>query len=307
MEFDPVLWGLHLFLLLVAPPFFLGVIAKTKGWFVGRNGPPLLQLYYDLFKLFRKGAVYSKTTSSIFRMAPAAIFILLIFAGLFLPIGGAALLYFRGDIILFAYLLGFTRFLLILAAMDTGSSFEGMGASREVTFGALSELAFFLLLVVLVVTTGALSLNGIFQWESLHSTFKPVFLLLFFSFFLILLTENSRIPIDDPATHLELTMIHEVMILDTSGPDLGFILYGASIKLFLFMTFAVSLLWPQTGGWSWFSLGFFLLKILGVAVAIGVVESSNARLRLIKIPQLLIANFVVTIFALLVAIFGRAL
>lgn len=307
MEFNLNLWLVHAVLLFALPPFFLGVIAKTKAFFAGRKGPPLLQLYYDLFKLFRKGAVISKTTSPIFRMVPMAILVLLWMAGFLLPIGGVAPIHFAGDIILFAYFLGFVRFLTILAAMDTGSSFEGMGASREATFGALSELAFFLILVVLVVMTGTFSLNGVFQWESVHSTFKPVFLLLFFSFFLILLTENSRIPIDDPATHLELTMIHEVMILDNSGFDLGLMLYAASIKLFLFMTFAISLLWPETNGWTTLAFGSFLLKITGMAVAIGVVESANARLRLIKVPQFLVANFVVTVFALLVAVFGRGM
>ncbi|MDP2599328.1 MAG: NADH-quinone oxidoreductase subunit H [Deltaproteobacteria bacterium] len=305
MESDPILWVVHVALLLAAPPFFLGVIAKTKAWFAGRKGPPLFQLYYDLYKLFQRGTVTSKTATFVFRAAPAVIFILLVAAGLLIPIGGAAPIHFQGDIILFAYLLGMARFLMILSAMDTGSSFEGMGASREAAFGALSELAFFLILVVLAVMTRTLSLNGIFQWESFHSTFQPVFLLLLFSFFLILLTENSRMPIDDPATHLELTMIHEVMILDTSGPDLGLILYGASIKLFIFMTFAVSLLWPETRSWDWTAFASFLVKIGGMAVAIGVVEAANARLRLLKIPQFLIANFVVTVFALLVAVFGR--
>ena len=298
MESDPVLWGTHLILLLASPPLFSGIIAKTKALVQGRKGPPLLQNYFDLIKLFRKGNVFSKTTSFFFRIAPSALLPLILTAGLLIPMGQASPLHFEGDLILLAFLLAFGRFLLILAAMDTGSSFEGMGASREAAFGALTELAFFLVLVVLADTTGEISLSGIFGWTTLHSTLNPVFILLFFSFFLILLTENSRIPFDDPATHLELTMIHEVMILDTSGPDLGIILYGASVKLFLFMALAVSLLWP--GG-----LVSFLLKMAGISVAIGVVESTNARFRLTKIPQFLVANFILTVFALLVAIFGR--
>ncbi len=303
MASDSLPMAVSLFILLALPPFFLGVIAKTKAFFAGRKGPPLLQVYYDLLKLFRKGAVYSQTASPLFRMAPIFIFVSVFFAGLFLPLLGKAPLHFEGDLILFAYLLALARFVLILAALDVGSSFEGMGASREATFGAFSELAFFMGLVVLGVMAHATSLSDIFSWELAHSTLKPAFLLLFFSFFLILLTENSRIPIDDPNTHLELTMIHEVMVLDTSGPDLGLILYGASVKLFLFMALAVFLLWPQPAAWEWISLGTLFLKMTGMAIAIGVVESTNARLRLIKIPQLLIANFVVTVFALLVTLF----
>lgn len=290
-------------LVTVLPPFFLGVIAKTKAFFSGRKGPPLFQVYYDLIKLFQKGAVYSQTTSPLFRIAPLFIFVLILFTSCFLPLAGKAPIHFEGDLILFAYSLALVRFILILAAMDVGSSFEGIGASREATFGAFSELALFMGLIVLSVTTHSTSLSDIFSWGSSHATLKPVFLLLFFSFFLILLTENARIPIDDPNTHLELTMIHEVMILDYSGPDLGLILYGSSIKLFLFMALSVFLLWPQPLPWEWISIGSLFLKMTGMAIVIGVVESTNARLRLIKIPQLLIANFVVAVFALLVTVF----
>lgn len=296
---------IHCILLLLAPPFFLGVIAKTKAFFAGRKGPPLFQLYFDLIKLFRKGTVYSQTTSPIFRAAPVLIFATTFAAGLFLPLAGKSLFHFSGDILLFAYLLALGRFFIILAAMDVGSSFEGMGASREAAFGAFSELAFFMGLVVLIIAARALSLNEIFEWESVHATLTPVVLLLFFSFFILMLTENSRIPIDDPNTHLELTMIHEVMVLDTGGPDLGLILYAASMKLFLFMALAAALIWPPQHGAGWLGVGEFFLKILGMSVAIGVVESTNARLRLIKIPQFLIANFVVTVFALLVTLFSR--
>lgn len=296
---------IHLIFLLLAPPLFLGVIAKTKAFFAGRKGPPLFQLYYDLFKLFRKGAVYSQTTSPIFRLAPVLIFAVTFAAGLFLPLAGKSPIHFSGDILLFAYLLALGRFFIILAAMDVGSSFEGMGSSREAAFGAFSELAFFMGLVVLVIATHALSLNEIFEWESVHASLTPVVLLLFFSFFILMLTENSRLPIDDPNTHLELTMIHEVMVLDTGGPDLGLILYAASMKLFLFMALAAALIWPPQHGAGWLGVGEFFLKILGMSVAIGVVESTNARLRLIKIPQFLIANFVVTVFALLVTLFSR--
>lgn len=284
----------HVLLLLATPPLFLGIIARVKALFAGRRGPPLFQVYYDLFKLFRKGMVVSQTTSVFFRIAPPVIFFTLVAAGLFLPLTGASPVHFEGDFILFAYLLALARFFLILSALDCGSSFEGMGASREAAFGAFTELAFFLGLIVLKIASSAGSLTDFFHWEGGLAS-KPVLLLLFVAFFLILLTENSRIPIDDPNTHLELTMIHEVMILDTSGPALGLILYGSAIKLFLFLGLTASLLPPVIP---------LSLRLIGIAVAVGVVESANARLRLVKIPQLLVANFIIMVFALLVVTFG---
>lgn len=307
MEFNGVLALIHLFILLVCPPFFLGVIAKTKAFFSGRRGPPLFQPYRDLIKLFRKGTVYSAVSSFSVRIAPVVIFSALLGAGLLFPLFGIAPLHFEGDIILFAYLLALGRFWVLLAALDVGSSFEGMGGSREATFGALSELAFFLGLIVLVVTSHSSSLTTVFHWELLHNVWHPIFLLLFVVFFIILLTENSRMPVDDPNTHLELTMVHEVMVLDYGGSDLGFVLYGAAIKLFLFMAFIVSLLWPPVPALDPFSLALFFLKITAMALLIGTVESVTARLRLIKVPQLLIANFVISLFALLIALSARGI
>lgn len=305
MEYDGVLLAAHGVTLLLFPPFFLGVIAKTKAFMAGRQGPPLLQPYSDIIKLFRKGTVTSNASSFILGLAPIVMMSAMVTAGLLFPLLGRSPIHFEGDIILFAYLFALARFWMLLAAFDVGSSFEGMGASREATFGALSELAFFLGLIVLALTSHSTSLMTAFHWKLTHFGWQPVFLLLFVTLVFTTLTENSRMPVDDPNTHLELTMIHEVMILDYSGVDLGCILYGASIKLFLFMAFAVSLLWPQTVVWSSSAFAFFFLKMSGMAIIIGVVESVTARLRLIKIPQLLVANFVVALFALLVALSGR--
>ncbi len=295
----------QLFFLLVIPPFFGGIITKVKAFFSGRKGPPVLQPYYDLAKLFRKERIYSFSSSFLTRFVPPVSFILYLAAGLLFPCWGPSPIAFRGDLILFAYLLALSRFLILLMALDAGSSFEGMGASREATLGALSELAFFLGWVVLAVLSQTTSLSEIFQWKDHSGMFNPAPLLLFVSFFIILLTENCRIPIDDPSTHLELTMIHEVMILDLSGPDLALILYGNSIKLFIFMALAASLLAPYGPLGEIQSMERLLIKVTGIAFTIGVVESMNARLRWIKIPQLLMANFVMMTFALLVILFER--
>jgi formate hydrogenlyase subunit 4 len=296
---------LHLFVIIVAPPFFVGVINRVKSIFAGRKGPPILQLYFDVFKLLRKGAVYSKSTSQVFRMVPMIVLACVIFAGVLFPFTGSGLVGFWGDAILFVYLFALARFAIISAALDTGSSFEGMGASREATFGAFAELTVFIVIITLAVITRSLSLNGIFMWDGGHFALEPATILLFLAFFFILLTENSRMPIDDPNTHLELTMIHEVMVLDYSGPDLGIVLYGASVKLFIFMAFASTLICPNTWHGPVVTTGILMIKVLIVAILIGVVESVTARIRLIKIPQSLIAAFVLSLFGLVVAVFAR--
>ncbi len=297
----------HLAILAVLSPLFPGLIAKTKAFLVGRKGPPLLQTYYDLFRLFKKDFVISRSASWVLRLAPIAILASLFTAGLLLPVGSAAPLHFEGDVILFVNLLAVVRFFSILGAMDVGSSFEGMGASREATFGVLSELSFFLGLIALSVMSGSVSLNQMLLGVKTGPLLSPALFLLFGTFFLNLLAENSRMPVDDPATHLELTMIHEVMILDYAGPDLGMILYGASIKLFLFLIVVVSILWPSGENISVVAPLLTIVKACFAAIAIGVLETAIARLRLIKIPQLLIANFVVTALALLVTLLAKGL
>ena len=214
---------LHVSALLALPPLVLGVVNRTKAIVGGRKGQPLLQAYFDLAKLLRKGAVYSRTTSWVFRAGPIVGLAAIASAGLLLSMGGApALVSFGGDFVLFAYLLGLARFATALAALDTGSAFEGMGAAREVTFASLAKPALFLVLLVLARATGTLSLSGMLgpglaaAWG--HAA--PALVLAAIALFVVALAENSRIPVDDPNTHLELTMIHEVMVLDHSGPDI---------------------------------------------------------------------------------------
>ncbi|WP_242341352.1 MULTISPECIES: respiratory chain complex I subunit 1 family protein [Anaeromyxobacter] len=291
---------LHLAALLALPPLLLGVVNRTKSIFAGRVGPPLLQPYLDLAKLLRKGAVYSRTTTWVFRAGPIVGLAAVASAGLLLSMGGApAALSFAGDFVLFAYLLGLARFATALAALDTGSAFEGMGAAREVTFASLAEPALFLCLLVLARATGTLSLSGMLgpalpgAWGSAG----PALLLAAIAVFVIALAENSRIPVDDPNTHLELTMIHEVMVLDHGGPDLAFILYGASLKLFLFGAILSRLVLGRGDG-ALASEALFFLGVLCFAVGVGVVESVMARLRIVRVPQLLVGASVLSVFAL---------
>jgi formate hydrogenlyase subunit 4 len=292
---------IHLFLAAVFPPLLLGVIGKTKAAFAGRVGPPLLQPYYDLIKLWRKGAVFSSTTTWVFRAGPVVALAATALAALLLPLGGhAAPLSFTGDLILFAYLLGLARFFTAAAALDTGSAFEGMGAAREVTFACLAEPALFFGLVALAKLSGALDLTSMFAWslpEEWHTRGAALVLVLV-SWFIVLLAENARIPFDDPNTHLELTMIHEVMILDHSGPALGMILYGAALKLFLFAALVTGLVVPFGYFEEWSAWALFLAAMLLVAVAVGVVESIMARLRLQYVPHLLVAACVLPAFGI---------
>jgi formate hydrogenlyase subunit 4 len=286
---------------LVAPPLLLGVIWRVKAIVAGRQGPPLLQPYFDLLRLARKGAVFSRTTSWVFRAGPVVGLAAILAAGLVVPLGGPhAAVSVTGDFVLLAYLLGLARFATVLAALDTGSSFEGMGASREVTYSALAEPALFLGLASLVRSTGGLDLAHLLgaglarSW----STDGPALLLVASAIFVVALAENARVPVDDPATHLELTMIHEVMVLDHSGPDLAMITYGASLKLWLFGALVVKLALGARLADPWAAFVAFLGGELLFAVAIGAVESNMARLRLVRVPQLLIGASVLSGFAL---------
>jgi formate hydrogenlyase subunit 4 len=295
----------HVVALFAFPPLLFGVIVKTKAVFAGRVGAPILQPYRDLAKLLRKGSVWSRTTTWVFRAGPVVSLAGVAVAATLVPLGGSPpLCAFEGDFVMFAALLGLARFATILAALDTGSAFEGMGAAREATFAALAEPALFLGLLVLVVTSGDLSLSGMLgptlaaSWARAGASLVLVLCCLF----IVLLAENSRIPVDDPNTHLELTMIHEVMVLDHGGPALGLIQYGAALKLHLFVALvariAVPAAWSHPG-WSW---AFVFGSGLAIAVAIGVVESTMARLRLTHIPRLLIAACLLSAFAIVLLV-----
>ena len=286
---------------IVLAPLFLGVINRTKALFAGRAGAPLLQLYFDLFKLARKGAVYSRTTTWVFRLAPIAALAAAITALLLLPQGGfQAPISFPGDFLLLIFLLGTSRFLTVIAALDTGSSFEGMGASREAAFSALAEPVLLLCLAVAVRESGERSLSGIVggltgaDWQRAG----PALVLVSASLLAVLLAENSRIPVDDPNTHLELTMIHEVMVLDHGGPDLALILSGAAIKLWVMAAILVGLVLPGRTGSAWLDSLVFLLGMLLLAVVIGVIESTIARLRLSRVPQFLVGAGAFAVMAL---------
>jgi formate hydrogenlyase subunit 4 len=291
----------HAMLLLLMPPLLQGIIVKTKARFAGRVGAPILQPYFDLVKLMRKEMVISRTTSWIFLAGPAVTLAATIAAALLLPLGArAAPVHFAGDLILFAYLLALGRFFTAAAALDTGSSFEGMGAAREVTFACLAEPALFLGLMALVKVSGSMELSGLLgdDVRSAWVSSAPTMVMVVTGLFVVVLAENARIPVDDPNTHLELTMIHEVMVLDHSGPALGVILYGAAVKLFAMGSIVVRLVVPASTGSALLDWGVFAGAMVAFAIGVGVVESVMARLRLPLVPNLLIGAGVLTGFGL---------
>ena len=296
MRQDMVVYFVQFALALVLAPLLPGIINRVKAKFAGRHGKPLLQTYYDLARLMRKGEVISRTTTWVFACGPAVALSTALCAIALLPLGGAASpLAFGGDFILAAYLLGMGRFAIMLAALDTGSAFEGMGASREATFAALAEPLFFLALLVLTSVTldmgrgphAAFSLSSMFggQIAGAWAMGRGELLLLPCIFFILLLVENCRIPVDDPNTHLELTMIHEVMVLDHSGPNLAMIVYGAALKLWFFSALIAGLVTPALPLWQ--QAGLRVLIVLLLAVVVGLVESVMARLRMDRVPYLL--------------------
>jgi formate hydrogenlyase subunit 4 len=296
---------LHPLLALALSPLLGGVIARTKSLFAGRTGPPLLQPYHDLARLLRKGAVYSGTTTIVFRAAPVVALAAVVVATLVIPFGGApALLAFPGDFVLVVGLLAAGRFATVLAALDTGSSFEGMGASREMQFAALAEPALFLSLAAVGLAARGSSLSGMQAAAALTSWLAagPALPLVAAALIAVLLAENARIPVDDPATHLELTMIHEVMVLDHGGPDLAFILYASALKLWVMGALFVDIALPFRTGGAWFDGAVSLAGMAVLGVLIGTIESSMARLRLTRVPQLLVGAATLAALALVLVL-----
>ncbi|MCK9554831.1 NADH-quinone oxidoreductase subunit H [bacterium] len=292
---------LNIILALIAAPLLSGIINRVKAMFAGRKGQPLFQLYYDLHKLLKKSAVFSPATTFFFWAGPLTGFAVLAGALLIVPQAqGKAFIQFPGDIILFIYLFGLMRFFTVVSAMDTGSSFEGMGASREIQFAVFAEPALFLGLVTLARKTANLSLSGIYSSFSWHDS--TVLILVSAAFFIIFLAENSRLPVDDPNTHLELTMIHEVMVLDHSGPDLAVIFYSASLKLWILGSLVIGAIMPIYTGKIIFDELIFLSGMAVLSIVVGIVESCMARLKLLKVPQFLIVGFALAIIALILQI-----
>jgi len=275
-------------LALVLAPLLPGIVRRVKARVGGRTGAPLLQVYRDLWKLLHKGQVVSDSVSPVFRLAPPAILASSLLAlSLVCGVDGGPIS-FAGDFLLLLGLFSAGRFFLMLAALDTSSSFEGMGASREATFAALTEIVLMLSLGGSLLAAGghAATLRTLCQGLPHYGT-QAATALLAAAFFAAFLAENGRIPVDDPTTHLELTMIHEAMILDHSGPDLAFLEYAGCLKLWALGALTTSILLP-TVDIFWLRIVLSVGGVASTALLTGVIESSLARLRMPRVPQLLL-------------------
>ncbi|MBL0323085.1 MAG: NADH-quinone oxidoreductase subunit H [Ignavibacteria bacterium] len=290
--------------MLVVAFLFIGIVSRTKSLLGGRQGPGLLQHVRDGIRLFKKGAVISTTTSVVFRLAPTISFVTILLACTLVPFGASpALFSFSYDVVAFAYLLALGRFVMILAALDTGSPFEGMGANREAIYGMLVEPAFFVLFGSLAILTGHTSFTTLFS--ALHLGMGGVSILISaFAVYVILqiaIVESSRLPVDDPKTHLELTMIHEVMILDHSGFDLGLIMVTSSMKFALFGLLLANFHLPPNMPLL-VQIGIALAVNIVFACTVGVLESFRARNRMKRNPQ-----FILTLTSVAVLIYFSVL
>ena len=289
--------ALNTLLMLVVAIAIPGVINRTRATLAGRKGLPFVQHLRNVRLLLRKGSVYSPTTTALFRIAPAVYLGAAIVALLFMPIADLyPLISFEGDVICFAYTLALARVAIILAAMDTGSSFEGMGAAREALYGALIEPALMIGFATLAMFCGYTSFADIFAHEqSFNAQITIVMFLIAYLFITIAFVESGRVPVDDPRTHLELTMIHEVMCLDYSGIDMGMIHIAGWLKTACFSMIAANAIAATCCFHWWFAAP---LSILLTGLSIGFVESTQARNKLVRNT-----TFIVTISALAALIF----
>lgn len=289
---------LNFIILLFVPFIMMGLIKKTKSFWGGRKGPSIWQPLHDFVRLIKKDFVISKTTSVVFKIAPVFAIATVLFASLFVPLAsGSALINVEAGIIIFAYTLALGKFMSLISAMDTGSSFEGMGASREACFTSIVEPAFFMLVASIMALTGNYTFDSLTQIMSNAGSYGV--LIAFFAvivLFLMILIEGSRVPVDDPATHLELTMIHEVMILDNSGSDLAIYTWANGIKMLLISSLIANIIIPSNLS-DWMSILCYLLIMCLISVVIGTVESGMARIRMSHVFEFI---FIMSSLALVV-------
>lgn len=288
--------AIQVILLLVIAPLVRGIIARLKARIQNRRGASVLRPYQDLIKLFRKEDLVPPTSSVLFRTAPVVVFAATVAASFFVPVlHDSALFSMSGDFIFIVYLLALSRFFLTLGGMDGGSAFGGMGASREALVSTLAEAPLMLGLTAVVVATRTTSVAGALGWalKQDFTQFSAVHALAFAALALVAIAETGRIPVDNPTTHLELTMIHEAMILEYSGPSLGLIEWASSLKLTLISALLIALFapWGMAPGGSLILIAVallaFVLKVVMVISAISLVESGVAKLRMYMVPDFL--------------------
>ncbi len=284
-----ILLAAHVLAVLLMPILMVGLVNRTKSWWGGRRGPKLTQSFWDLLRLLRKQPVFSSVTTPLFQAGAWVVLASSLLAAQIAPMFGAfAPLQFSHDFIVFAYVLGLARLFLMLSAMDVGSSFEGMGTAREASFTTFIEPALFLLVGTAALGTGQTSLAGAIGQFHGSAAYPWLVVPAVAVLFVLLQAEAARVPVDDPLTHLELTMIHEVMVLDHSGPELAAMQYAAALKMTIYAGLIASLLNPvDTLAEPLLGIALSVLLMSAVAVAVGYVESLVARLRMRLVPRYL--------------------
>jgi formate hydrogenlyase subunit 4 len=289
-------------------PLVKGFINKIEARLQCRRGASMFQPYYNLVKLFRKDAVVSETSSWIFRATPYITFISVLVISLLVPVLSSQVpLNFTGDIILIIYLFALARFFLVLTSLDTGSAFGGMGGSREMMVSSMAEPAMILSFFTVALTVNSTNLSNITSTLLNNSILllNPSLILAFAALTIVLIAETGRIPVDNPFTHLELTMIHEGMMLEFSGRYLALVEWASSMKLLLLLTILVNIFFPWgiAGGLTFSGLiiafALYVVKIGFFAFVIVIVEMSFAKIRLFRIPNLLGTAFILSILAVI--------
>jgi formate hydrogenlyase subunit 4 len=293
---DLAVQGVQMMLVLLLAPLLTGVIRKTKARLTRRQGPPLIQPYRDLIRLMRKEAVLAVNASWLFRAVPYLVFAATWVAAALVPTFATGLLFsWSADLIAIIALLGSARFFLALAGMDVGTSFGGIGSSREAMIASLAEPAMIMIIFVLALIAGSTQLSIIAEFMlSLAAGLRVSLGLALIALILVAIAENSRIPVDNPATHLELTMVHEAMVLEYSGRHLALIELAASLKLLLYMSLigCVFVPWglaPMDAGWETYAIGgiTYLAKLLCFGVALAIFETTIAKMRVFRVPAFL--------------------
>ena len=295
--------------LIALAPAIVGLIRKVKARFQCRRGPGMFQPYADLRKLFGKQPVVSTTTSWIFTATPYIVFASTMTAGLLVPVFASHIpLNFAGNIIAFVYLLALGTFFLILAGLDAGSPFGGMGSSRESIVASLTEPAMIMAIFAIALTAGSTNLSTIVHKTALLEgivTDPSSHVMALAALFIVALAETGRVPVDNPATHLELTMIHEAMVLEYSGRYLALVEWASGIKLLVFLTLIVNVFVPwgiatsMTPGALSIGLAAYVVKVAGLAVLIGTIECMFAKMRLFRVTDLLGVAFILALLGLL--------
>jgi formate hydrogenlyase subunit 4 len=308
MNLHPLAIVLQTALLLLLAPLVGGCIRNWKAKLQNRRGPRVWQTYFDLIKFLRKDMVVSEHACWVFSFAPWVVFVTSLLVGLMVPMVDAqAPLSLFGGALAVVGLLALGRFFLALSGLDPGSTFGGMGSSREMTIAAIAEPTMMLAIFTVAIAAGSTDLSRIVQASQgpLWKVLNPTYVMAFAALFIVLLAETGRIPVDNPATHLELTMIHEAMLLEYSGRHLAFMEWGASIKQLVLMTLLVNVFIPvgiamdTTPAALGLGLFAYVAKLLLLSAAVVVVETTNAKLRLFRVPDLLSAAFVLATLALL--------